>query len=79
MLSTIGRGDLIEKKKLAIGVFDLDYKAFVVYITALYISPNKEVHPSKKAQIAHLKGDEALTKISIKYVNFKEVSYQNWP
>ncbi len=31
------------------------------------------MHPSKKAQIAHLKADEASTKVPSKYANFVDV------
>ncbi len=31
------------------------------------------MHPSKKAQIAHLKADEALSKVSSKYADFADV------
>ena len=32
-----------------------------------------EVHPSKRAQIAYLKVDEAPTKVSTKYANFADI------
>ena len=34
---------------------------------------SNKVHPSNKAQIAHLKVDKALTKVFIKYANFADV------
>ncbi len=32
-----------------------------------------EVHTSKKAQIAHLKTDKVITKVSSKYIDFADV------
>lgn len=40
MLFIIRKLDLIKKKEFAITRFDLNYKDFILYITALNISPN---------------------------------------
>ena len=72
---TIGQVELIKKKKFAVAAFDLEHKAFVVHITALSINLGDEVHFSRKAQIAHLKADEAPTKISSKYTDFADVFF----
>ena len=45
----------------------------MVYIAALSINSNNEIHFSKKAQIAHLKADKVPTKVPSKYVNFTNV------
>ncbi len=72
-LLTIRQVELIRKKEFAIVALDLEHKAFIVYVTAFSIDSDDEVHPSKKAQIAHLKVHEAPTKIPNKYANFANV------
>ncbi len=64
---------LIGEKEFAIVVLDLDHEAFVVHIAALSVNLGDKVHPSRKAQIAHLKTDEALTKVPSKYANFADI------
>ncbi len=54
-------------------VLDPEYEAFVVHVAALSIDLGDEVHPSKKAQIAHLKADEAPTKVLSEYADFADV------
>ena len=64
---------MIEKKEFAIIIFDLNHEVFVVYITAFNTSPDSKICCSKKAEIAHLKVDEALIKVFCKYANFTDV------
>ena len=73
VFSTTRRVELIKKKEFTAVVLDLEYETFVVHITALNVNPSNEIHPSKKAQLAHLKADEAFTKVSSKYTNFADV------
>ncbi len=58
-----------------VATLDLNYKAFVVHIVTLNISfdVSDKVYPLKKAQIAHIKADEALIKVFSKYTNFANV------
>ncbi len=67
------RVELIGKKEFVVAALDPEYEAFIVYVAALSVDSVDEVHPSRKAQIAHLKADEALTKISSKYADFADV------
>ncbi len=75
MLSTTKRVKLIGKKEYAAAALDSDHNAFVVHVATLNISfdANDEVHPSRRAQIAHLKADEAPTEVLRKYANFADV------
>ena len=61
------------KKEFAAVVFHPKYKSFIVYIAVLNVNLCDKVYPSKKAQIAHLKADEASTKVLSKYINFADV------
>ncbi len=61
------------KKELAVTTLDLKYETFVIHIAVLSIDSSDEVYPSKKAQIAHLKADEAPTKVPSKYTYFADV------
>ena len=63
----------IEKKEFAAVVLDSKYKVFVIYIAALSLDWGDEVYPSKKNQIAYLKVDEALFKMSSIYADFVDV------
>ena len=65
--------ELIEKKNFIIAAFDSEHKTFVLYVAALSVNLSDKVHPSKKAQIAHLKANEASTKVSSKYADFADV------
>ena len=67
--------ELIRKKEFAIAVLDLEYKIFVVYVAALNIDLGDEVYPSRKAQIAYLKTDEAPTKVLNEYANFVDIFF----
>ncbi len=75
MLSTTKRVRQIRKKKFTIMILEPDHKALVIYIATLNISSNigDEVHPSKSAQITHLKVDKTLTKVFNNYANFADV------
>ncbi len=63
----------IRNKEFVAIALDLKHKAFVVYIAALNIDSSDWVHPSRKAQIAHLKADEAPTEILSEYADFVDV------
>ena len=52
---------------------DLEYKAFIIYVVALSINLGDEIYHLKRALIAHLNADKALTKVSNKYVDFSNV------
>ncbi len=73
ILPTIRQVELIKKEKFATIAFDPEYEAFVVYVAALSIYSGDKIHPSTRAQIAHLKVDEAPTKVSSKYADFADV------
>ena len=45
----------------------------MIHLAALSINTSDKVHLLKKAQIAHLKVDEAPTKVSSKYTEFADV------
>ena len=45
----------------------------MVHIAALSIDLDDEVHPSRRAQIAYLKADEAFTEVPRKYADFADV------
>ncbi len=70
---TIKRVELIGKKEFIVAVLDPEYEAFVVYVAALNVDSGNEMHPSKKAQIAHLKVDETPSEMLGKYVDFADV------
>lgn len=54
-------------------MLDPDYKAFVIYVVVLNISPDNKIYPLKEIQIAYLKVDKALTKVSNKYIEFVDI------
>lgn len=64
---------MIEKKEFAATALDPEYKVFIVYVAALSINSDDEVHPSRRALIAHLKADEALIKILSEYTELADV------
>ena len=64
---------LIRKKKFAAAAFNLEHKIFIVHIVILNIDSSDEIYPSKKAQIAHLKANEAFFKVLSKYADFADV------
>lgn len=53
ILLTTRKIELIGKKEFTIATLDLKHKSFVIHIAALNINTNNEMHPLKKAQIAH--------------------------
>ncbi len=73
VLLTTRRVKLIGKKKFVIATFDLEYEAFVVHVVALSIDSGDEVHPSRRAPIAHLKVDEAPSEMLSEYADFADV------
>ena len=64
---------MIGKKEFAPAVFDPKYKAFVIHIATLSLNSGDEMHPSNKAQIAHLKVDKSFIEVSSKYADFADV------
>lgn len=46
---------------------------FVVYIAALSVNSDNKVYPLRRAQIAHLKADEASIKVFSEYIDFVNV------
>lgn len=72
---TIKQVELIRKKKFVIAVFNPKYEVFIVYIAALSIDSGDEVYPSRRAQIVHLKTDEAFFKVFSKYIDFTDVFF----
>ncbi len=73
ILPTIRQVELIEKKEFTVAVLDSENEAFVIYVATLSINLSDDIHPSKKASIAHLKADKAPTKVSSKYTDFADV------
>ncbi len=73
VLLTTRRVELIGKKEFAAAALDLEHEAFVVHVAALSVDPGDEVHPLRRVQIAHLKADEAPTKVSSEYADFADV------
>ncbi len=73
VLPTTRRVKLIGKKEFAVAALDSEHEAFVVHVAALSVDSDDEMHPSKRAQIAHLKVDEAPTKVPSEYAYFVDV------
>ena len=65
--------ELIRKKKFATTAFDPEHEAFVVHVAALSIDSGDEMHPLRRAQIAHLKANKAPSKVPSKYADFADV------
>ena len=65
--------ELIGKKKFTTAALDLEHEVFVVHVAALSVDSGDEVYPFKRAQIAHLKVDEASSKVPSKYADFANV------
>ena len=63
----------MKKKEFAETNLNLEHEAFVVHVAALNIDPIIELYPLKSSQIAHLKADEASTKVLGKYTDFVNV------
>ncbi len=70
---TTRRVELIGKKEFAAAALDLEHIAFVVHVAARSVDSGDEVHPSRRAQIAYLKADEAPTKVPSEYADFADV------
>ncbi len=66
VLPTTRQVELIGNKEFVIAALDQKYKAFVLHAAAFNIDSVDEVYPSRRVQIAHLKADEAPTKVSSK-------------
>ncbi len=73
VLPTTRRVELIGKKEFTAAALDPEYEAFVVHVATLSIDSGDELHPSRRTQIAHLKADEASTKIPSKYADFTDI------
>ncbi len=73
VLPTTRRVELIGKKEFTAAALDPEHEAFVVHVAALSVDSSDEVHPSRKAQIVHLKADEAPTKVPSEYADFADV------
>ena len=72
-LCTTKRVKLIRKKEFAAAILDAGYETFVVYVASLEsLSPEDDVYPSCKAQIAALVANEAFTSISTEYSDFAD-------
>ena len=61
------------KERVSAVVRDLEHEAFIIHVAALSVDPGNKIHPSKRAQIAYLKADEAPTKVPSKYADFANV------
>ncbi len=61
-----------EERFVAVAL-DLEHKAFVVHVAAFSVDLGDEVNPSRRNQMAHLKADEAPTKVPSKYADFADV------
>ncbi len=73
VLPTTRRVELIGKKEFAVATLGPKHEAFVVYVAALSVDSGNKVHPSRRAQITHLKVDEAPTKVPSEYAYFADV------
>ncbi len=75
VLPTPRQVELRGKKDFAAGALDSEHKVFVVYVVTLSIDSGDEVHPLRRAQIAHLKADEAFSEVPSKYADFVDVFF----
>ncbi len=73
VLPTTRQVELIEKKEFALTALDREHEVFVVHVAAISINLGDDMHLSRRAQIAHLKADEALAKVPNKYAHFADV------
>ncbi len=73
VLPTTRQVELIGKKEFAAVALDPEYEAFIVHVAALSVDLSNEVYPSRRAQIAHLKANEAPTKVPSEYADFADV------
>ena len=51
----------------------MELETFVVYVAALSVNSDDEVHPSRRSLIVYLKADKALTKVPSEYPDFADV------
>ena len=51
----------------------MEHEAFIVYIATLSVDLNDEMYPLKRAQIAYLKANKALTKVFNKYADIADI------
>ncbi len=58
---------------MAVAALNPEHEAFVIHVAAFSVDLGDEVYPLRRAQIAHLKADEALTKVPSKYADFADV------
>ncbi len=68
-----GQVELIGKKEFVAAALDPEHEAFIVYIAAFSVDSSDEMHPLRRAQIAHLKADEALIEVPSEYANFADI------
>ncbi len=73
VLPTTKQVELIRKKEFAAAILDLEHEDFIVHIAALSVDSGDEVHPSRRAQIAHLKADDVPNKVPCEYADFADV------
>lgn len=66
------------KKKFTAAVLDPKHKAFVVYVTIFNVDSGDEVHPLRKAQIAHLKVNKALPRFLASMLSLPMFFCRNW-
>ncbi len=66
ILPTTRQVELIGKKEFAAAALDPEHEAFVAHVAALSVDSGDELYPSKRAQLAHLKADEAPTEVPSK-------------
>ena len=50
----------------------MEHKVFALYIAALSVNLGNKIYSLKKAEIAHLEADKALTEVFGKYTNFAD-------
>ncbi len=73
VLPTTRRVELIGKKEFAAIALDPEHEAFVVHVAVFGKNLGNEVHLSRRAQIAHLKVDEAATEVPNEYTDLADV------
>ncbi len=73
VLPTTRQVVLIGKKEFVAAALNPEHEAFVVHIAALSVNLGDELYPSGRGQLAHLKADEATTKVPSKYTDFADV------
>ncbi len=73
VLPTTKRVKLIRNKEFTTAALDPEHEAFIVHVATLSVDSSNEVHPSKRAQIADLKADEASSGIPGEYGNFADI------